>query len=264
MSNSSLPANQRVVELNRAILRQFQIELDATSTILDYGCGSGRHTYEFVDAGFPHTSGFDVEDYVELRKPDDRDRFRFLEDHADFRLPFPDDHFDFVTSTSVFEHVMNPERSIQEIARVLKPGGVTLHAFPARWRPLEPHFFVPFAGAIQARWWFTLWARLGVRNSYQRGLPASEVVDRNLAFSRDGVRYPDSRTIRREWSGCFDVVDFAEREYVRALRSVSRVARVTHSLATIFPPVVNLYRNAHFRVILARQPRVLRPRESSE
>ena len=39
-------------------------------------------------------------------------------------LPFPDDSFDGVLSLAVLEHVYNPYRVVQEVARVLRPGGV--------------------------------------------------------------------------------------------------------------------------------------------
>jgi SAM-dependent methyltransferase len=39
-------------------------------------------------------------------------------------LTFPADHFDGVFSFSVFEHISEPARALQEVKRVLKPGGV--------------------------------------------------------------------------------------------------------------------------------------------
>ena len=79
-------------------------------------CGSGRHAYEFLDAGFPHVSGYDVQDYVKLRLPADRDRFRFdptsgdgTEYPAMTEVPWPDNTFDFVFATQVFEHVSDQE-----------------------------------------------------------------------------------------------------------------------------------------------------------
>ena len=48
-------------------------------------------------------------------------------------LDFPDQHFDFVFSTAVFEHLADVPSAAREIARVLKPGGfvfLSIHLFP--------------------------------------------------------------------------------------------------------------------------------------
>ena len=38
-------------------------------------------------------------------------------------IPYEDDNFDVVHASSVIEHVLDVEKSFQEIFRVLKPGG---------------------------------------------------------------------------------------------------------------------------------------------
>ena len=45
-------------------------------------------------------------------------------------LPFSDSSFSLVTANMVVEHVENPERLLQEVYRVLKPGGVFLFHTP--------------------------------------------------------------------------------------------------------------------------------------
>jgi SAM-dependent methyltransferase len=40
-------------------------------------------------------------------------------------MPLPDDSFDIVVSTVVFEHLANPAKVLDEAVRILKPGGVT-------------------------------------------------------------------------------------------------------------------------------------------
>ena len=39
-------------------------------------------------------------------------------------LPFPNDHFDFVTSVAAFEHFLHVPQVVAELERVVKPGGV--------------------------------------------------------------------------------------------------------------------------------------------
>lgn len=52
--------------------------------------------------------------------------WRIVEDE---KLPFPADSFDVVTSFSVIEHQQNKKQAIEEVARVLKPGGMFAISF---------------------------------------------------------------------------------------------------------------------------------------
>ena len=47
-------------------------------------------------------------------------------------LPFEDNSFDMVYSSHVLEHIPNPEKALQEIYRVLKPGGINFCVVPTR------------------------------------------------------------------------------------------------------------------------------------
>lgn len=53
-----------------------------------------------------------------------------------YHLPFPDESFDVVYSWSVLEHVRYPELVVQEMARVTRKGGVSIHAID-----LVDHFY---------------------------------------------------------------------------------------------------------------------------
>ena len=58
---------------------------------------------------------------------------------------FPDGYFDLVISDQVLEHVAQLDSFTAEVARVLRPGGTTLHQFPAQRIVTEPHYRIPFA-----------------------------------------------------------------------------------------------------------------------
>jgi SAM-dependent methyltransferase len=64
-------------------------------------------------------------------------------------LPFPDNCFDLVFASHVLEHLTNYVGAIQEIYRVLKPGGtfvILVPEFPCRASVADPdhkRFFVP-------------------------------------------------------------------------------------------------------------------------
>lgn len=214
--------------------------------ILDFGCGQGRHVREFRGAGY-EVVGVD-------RLPEelhDGQEHLYSSD-AQGRFPFASDSFDFCYSTSVFEHVMDYDQAISEIWRVLRPGAWTLHIFPARWRPKEPHIFTPFGGRFQHPAIISLWAHLGIRNSFQKGFGAGETAARNVIYSRTGINYPPKREIVRAFGRYFGQTEFIERELVAAIREVSRLSRLIAPVIS-WPGVEALYRDFHTRVVLARK-----------
>ena len=80
--------------------------------ILDIGCGYSANNYA--------TTICDVQDLSNFYK--DRN-FVILENN---NLPFDDNHFDFVISSHVMEHVKDLEHFIKEIQRVSKKGYIEL------------------------------------------------------------------------------------------------------------------------------------------
>jgi len=50
-------------------------------------------------------------------------------------LSYPDASFDLIVSCEVIEHVGQPDRMVQEIARVLRPNGLAIMTFPSREFP---------------------------------------------------------------------------------------------------------------------------------
>ena len=72
---------------------------------------------------------------------------RFLRGDA-HRLPFPDDWFDVVYCRYVLEHVRDPLRVLQEMRRVLKPGGRAL----AQENNIRMVAFDPDCPAFEAVW----------------------------------------------------------------------------------------------------------------
>jgi SAM-dependent methyltransferase len=253
------PAAQRVVALNRDILAARGRTLAPDSTILDFGCGSGRHVYEYLDAGFQNVCGYDVQDYAVLRTPADRARFR-CDPHPGgspgqpvmSAIPWPDDSFDFVFANQVFEHVTDQALAYREINRVMKPAGVFLNIFPSKWRPLEPHTDVPFGGVLNARWYLRLWASLGIRSMHQTGLGTDRVVEDNSVFLEHGVNYLSGAEITRLLTCTFGHFEYVEDAFIR--HSPGRARHLAGPLAVI-PGLRQLFRAAHARVILAYKER---------
>lgn len=115
------------------------LDLAHAQTLLDVGCGLGhwgRRWYPRLAPGASY-SGIDRESRsVEgARKlfaekfPEASGRARFIEGDA-VALPFADGELDAVTCQTVFIHLAEPERSLAEMVRVLRPGGVVFCAEP--------------------------------------------------------------------------------------------------------------------------------------
>lgn len=99
--------------------------------ILDFGCGKGEIIGAMrklnSDAKY---SGADVSqaaiEYAVKKYPGVD--FAKIEDGG--KLPFPDNHFDFIFSSEVIEHIYDTENAFREMSRVLKPGGRMLLTTP--------------------------------------------------------------------------------------------------------------------------------------
>ena len=135
-----------------------------------------------------------------------------------YRLPYEDETFDVVISTQVLEHAQNKDTCLREIRRVLKPGGWSMHQLPSKWfLPTEPHIFVPLVNYLWPNVpssWLSLWALLGVRNSFQRGKGWREVADLNQEFCRTGLAYSSRRDLRRVSEAVFGNFEVATDFYI--------------------------------------------------
>lgn len=243
----SVDEKQGVVTLNANILAEKGIRLDNDSYILDFGCGSGRHVYEYLENGYRNVFGYDIKNYVELRDPADIRRFRFDPDQRISSIPFPDNYFDFVHSTSVFEHVQEQKLAFQEIYRILKPGGLSLHNFPSKWRPIEPHIYVPLGGVFRSYYYFLFWAALGVRNGFQKGLSARETARRNYGYAQTGIKYLRGAELKQILSEVFDLYSYEEIAFLKHSRGRSHIL---HRPVTLLPFLVHFFRHFHTRVVL--------------
>lgn len=99
--------------------------------VLDDGCGTGAFL-EFVERRGARADRYVGVDISRAMLAHARRRLRqkgapHLLVQADAcRLPFPDDTFDVIYARGLIHHLPEPERGMQEIRRVLKPGGVAV------------------------------------------------------------------------------------------------------------------------------------------
>jgi SAM-dependent methyltransferase len=117
-----------------------RISADAPVKLLDWGCGYGQVTRLLLDTGLDVTA-------LDYREDIASDGFYPLERFPEVsayltsepvRLPFDDGTFAAVLSCGVLEHVHDPDASLEEIRRVLAPGGrFYVYKLPNRFSYLE-------------------------------------------------------------------------------------------------------------------------------
>ncbi len=231
------------------LARELGLLVPFDAHILDLGCGSGKTVYSFVDEGYKNTVGFDIKDYLVLRQPSDRCRF-FIAKPGETALPFPDNSFDFVFSQQVLEHVMDQVGLMRELHRVMKAGAGSIHVFPARYSLIERHIYVPLGGVIVQRWWYKLWALLGVRNGFQKGLPAGEVADLNAFYYVENLNYVPNSCYQVIWHKLGFQWKWLDQEHFDA--SHRTILRLAGRLNRARPLIGWLNRTLHTRRVFLR------------
>lgn len=115
----------------------FAKQLPRGARILDAGAGETAHKHYFAAqryCGLDLGIGDHAWDYSRL------DVLGNLE-----TLPFPDSTFDAAINIVTLEHVLDPERVICELGRVLAPGGRFLLVAPSQWEEhQQPHDYGRF------------------------------------------------------------------------------------------------------------------------
>jgi SAM-dependent methyltransferase len=99
------------------------LDLRLGELLLDVGCGGGHFLGRLRQAGHAgRLVGVDLEPALVRRASQDNDGVEFRQGNV-LALPFEDETFDVVTVQFVLDHVSDRKRGLEEIRRVLKPGG---------------------------------------------------------------------------------------------------------------------------------------------
>jgi len=160
-------------------------QLAAGRRVLDVACGEGYGSALMAAAGAESMTGVDVDRSTVEHV---RERHGVDAQVGDIRsLAFADDSFDLVVSFETIEHVREPERALDELARVRAPGGHVLISTPNAGEYLvENEFHVrefghdEFVGLLGDRF-------PSVRLLYQHNWLTSAVLDEAAFAQSDGT-----------------------------------------------------------------------------
>lgn len=122
------------VEVVFSCVAEAGVKIDLHSPALDFGCGVGRLT-QALAAYFPECWGVDISPtMIALAREfsEGLPQCRFLLNESDRLDTLLDNHFGFVYSSIVLQHIERPFscKYIAELVRVLKPGGVLVFQIP--------------------------------------------------------------------------------------------------------------------------------------
>lgn len=127
----------------------------AGKTILDVGCGVGRKSYELAKAGAEKVIGIDTS----RRNIEVSQKMAAGEPHVSFicaesgsLIPNHNNAFDYIISFTVFEHVEDVVRVLQELYELQRPGGKNIivynHYFDRYGSHLKEFIYFPWPQLI--------------------------------------------------------------------------------------------------------------------
>ena len=116
--------------------------------LLDVGSSTGLIA-NYLAVYFGKVVGIDIDGpAVEYAKSTHKkDNLDFIRADS-LKIDMPENYFDVVICAQVYEHVPDAAMMVDEIYRILKPGGVCYFAAGNRLNIIEPHYHLPFLSVV--------------------------------------------------------------------------------------------------------------------
>lgn len=221
LPHAVLDEPSRILKARKIVALLGEERFADANMLLEVGCGSGVISSTLAKLGGPGLSvtAVDVNDNRMVFEG-----YTFLKVEGT-TLPFDDGSFDIVVSNHVIEHVgerTDQLHHLEEIRRVLRPGGCVYLAVPNKWRLIEPHYRLPLLSWIPRRA-ADLYLRLVGRGDRYDCVPLSRseatAISREAYFESSEltieavrstlrIEYPYSRiaTVLADWTPDFLLV----------------------------------------------------------
>lgn len=177
-----VPSRERKAKTMVAVLEDFLKQPPNNCRLLNVG-GSAGIIDNYLADYFCSVIGVDIDESAVMHA-----RNNFAKPNLEFHvgdalnLPFPDNAFDVVVCSQVYEHVPDAHKMMDEIFRVLVPGGVCYFAASNRLMWNEPHYNLPLLSAVP-RPLAHIYIRLTGKASYYHELHYTYWGLRNLVKS---------------------------------------------------------------------------------
>ncbi len=118
-------------------------EMFKDKDILDVGCGAAGKSLYYLSQGAKSVTGMDVVESYEKEAYDLQEKlglsgFKFVTGDA-ANTNFEDNTFDSIIMNDAMEHVDKPKEVLEEVYRILKPGGRLYVNFPPYNHPFGAH-----------------------------------------------------------------------------------------------------------------------------
>ncbi len=182
-----------------------QVAPSAGQAVLDVASGTAGVALQLAERTTAQIVGLDLTEQMlrqgqrNVSAAGQRGRVRLVAGRAE-QLPFPDRSFDALTFTYLLRYVQDPQATLTELARVVRPGGKVASLefllppslFWRFWWWLYTRLVLPVGGALTGgREWFIVGRFLGPNISrHYRRYPVSWTVEawRRAGFEDVGVK----------------------------------------------------------------------------
>jgi ubiquinone/menaquinone biosynthesis C-methylase UbiE len=193
--------SERIQKANKiiAVLNDYFKDGLKNLKLIDIGSSTGIIT-NHLSKHFYETVGIDIdENAVKYSKKifENSQLHFYLQDSMN--IDFPDNSFDVVNCTHIYEHVPDSKRLMSEIYRILKPEGVCFLAAANRFVFMEAHYKLPLLSVI-LKWLAHKYIRLFKKADFyyenhltywglKKMVSKFEIIDYTIKIIKEPKRY---------------------------------------------------------------------------